>query len=260
MTLQFIKTDIGKSIFTVGQAYTALSRVTSIRGLSLLSYMPKAIKTDPRVSEFYLKYAGVKYTSVPDNIRLFVRELAKAKGLIPDDEPDDEPEDQKQEDQKQDEETKDEMDEDDDLFGGTSESEYEEELQKSKKEPTAKKTRKESSKTPPSTTQQPSSPQPPPTTPSQQPTPQQHSPEQEEYIDPEKLLGGKNYYQRLELSRYATEQEIKQAYKKLALKWHPDKNPKQPKLAKINFQAISEAFDTLSDKQKKLIYDLSARF
>lgn len=56
---------------------------------------------------------------------------------------------------------------------------------------------------------------------------------------------GKNYYQILGVGRSATAEEIKKAYRKMALKYHPDKN-KDPG-AEEKFKEIAEAYDVLSD-------------
>ncbi|XP_053201541.1 dnaJ homolog subfamily B member 4-like [Panonychus citri] len=66
--------------------------------------------------------------------------------------------------------------------------------------------------------------------------------------------GGKDYYKTLGLSKNATEEEVKKAYKKLALKFHPDKN-KSPG-AEEKFKEIAEAYDVLSDKEKRQVYDM----
>lgn len=63
----------------------------------------------------------------------------------------------------------------------------------------------------------------------------------------------KNYYFILGLNIYASEIEIKQAYRKLALKFHPDKNPSAE--AESIFKEINEAYETLGDIQKKHAYD-----
>ena len=63
------------------------------------------------------------------------------------------------------------------------------------------------------------------------------------------------YYKNLGLGRGSGDQEIKQAYRKLALKYHPDKNKENPQLAEENFKKVAEAYDVLSDKQKREIYD-----
>ncbi len=64
---------------------------------------------------------------------------------------------------------------------------------------------------------------------------------------------GKDYYAILGLSRDASDADIKKAYRKLALKYHPDKN-KSPD-AEDKFKEVSEAFDVLSDPKKKATYD-----
>ncbi|XP_059171669.1 dnaJ homolog subfamily B member 6-A-like isoform X3 [Physella acuta] len=67
------------------------------------------------------------------------------------------------------------------------------------------------------------------------------------------------YYEVLGIEKSATEQDIKKAYRRLALKWHPDKNPENKDEAKKKFQEISEAYDILSDKKKREVYDLYGR-
>lgn len=64
-----------------------------------------------------------------------------------------------------------------------------------------------------------------------------------------------DYYKVLEVQRNATEAEIKKAYKKLALKWHPDKNPNNLDEANKKFREISEAYEVLTDEKKRRIYD-----
>ncbi|KAJ8773726.1 hypothetical protein K2173_006376 [Erythroxylum novogranatense] len=66
---------------------------------------------------------------------------------------------------------------------------------------------------------------------------------------------GVDYYNLLKVSRNATEEELKKAYKRLAMKWHPDKNPVNKKEAEAKFKQISQAYDVLSDNQKRQIYD-----
>lgn len=63
-----------------------------------------------------------------------------------------------------------------------------------------------------------------------------------------------DYYEVLEISRSATAEEIKKAYRKKALQFHPDKNPGDSEAEK-RFKEISEAYETLSDEKKRQIYD-----
>lgn len=62
-------------------------------------------------------------------------------------------------------------------------------------------------------------------------------------------------YDRLELKPDATEKDIKKAYRKMSVKWHPDKNIDNKEEATKKFQEISEAYATLSDPEKKKMYD-----
>ena len=63
-----------------------------------------------------------------------------------------------------------------------------------------------------------------------------------------------DYYEILEISRDASTAEIKKAYRKLALRYHPDKNPDNPE-AEERFKLINEAYGVLSDEEKRAIYD-----
>ena len=65
----------------------------------------------------------------------------------------------------------------------------------------------------------------------------------------------KDFYEVLGLKKDATKEEIRKAYKKLALKWHPDKNPENKKEAEEKFKEIAEAYSVLSDPDKKKEYD-----
>eukprot|EP00931_Biecheleriopsis_adriatica_P070725 TRINITY_DN4450_c1_g1_i1.p1 TRINITY_DN4450_c1_g1~~TRINITY_DN4450_c1_g1_i1.p1 ORF type:complete len:382 (+),score=106.08 TRINITY_DN4450_c1_g1_i1:73-1146(+) len=67
---------------------------------------------------------------------------------------------------------------------------------------------------------------------------------------------GKDYYGVLGVGKSASEDEIKKAYRRMALKWHPDKNQDKPEEAEQKFKDIAEAYDVLSDPEKKKIYDL----
>ena len=64
----------------------------------------------------------------------------------------------------------------------------------------------------------------------------------------------KDYYQILGVSKTASADEIKKAYRKLAVKYHPDKNPGD-KSAEEKFKQVSEAYDVLSDDKKRKQYD-----
>ncbi|XP_029385155.1 dnaJ homolog subfamily B member 6b [Echeneis naucrates] len=63
------------------------------------------------------------------------------------------------------------------------------------------------------------------------------------------------YYQILGVQKNATQEDIKKAYRKLALKWHPDKNPDNKEEAERKFKELSEAYEVLSDENKRNIYD-----
>ena len=57
------------------------------------------------------------------------------------------------------------------------------------------------------------------------------------------------------IKKSATQKEIKKAFKKLAIKHHPDKNPDDPDGAKAKFSEIANAYETLSDEDKRSTYD-----
>jgi len=65
----------------------------------------------------------------------------------------------------------------------------------------------------------------------------------------------KDYYSILGVPKNATQDDIKKAYRKLAVKYHPDKNPDDKK-AEETFKQINEAYEVLSDEEKKKNYDL----
>ncbi|KAF3451431.1 hypothetical protein FNV43_RR07526 [Rhamnella rubrinervis] len=66
---------------------------------------------------------------------------------------------------------------------------------------------------------------------------------------------GVDYYKVLKVDKSAKDDDLKKAYRKLAMKWHPDKNPNNKKEAEAKFKEISEAYEVLSDPQKRAIYD-----
>jgi curved DNA-binding protein len=67
-------------------------------------------------------------------------------------------------------------------------------------------------------------------------------------------MATKDYYQILGVNKNASDEEIKRAYRKLAMKYHPDKNPNK-KEAEERFKEINEAYAVLSDKEKRKQYD-----
>lgn len=69
------------------------------------------------------------------------------------------------------------------------------------------------------------------------------------------MSNNKDYYKILGISKDATEKEIKSAYRSLSIKWHPDKNQDNTEEATEKFKQISEAYNVLSDPEKKKIYD-----
>ncbi|CAI9095961.1 OLC1v1032008C1 [Oldenlandia corymbosa var. corymbosa] len=72
------------------------------------------------------------------------------------------------------------------------------------------------------------------------------------------LEGKASYYGILGVCENASEEEIRRAYRKLAMQWHPDRWTKTPYLlgeAKRKFQEIQEAYSVLSDKRKRIMYD-----
>lgn len=64
-----------------------------------------------------------------------------------------------------------------------------------------------------------------------------------------------DYYEILNLDRDATESQIKKAYRKLAMTYHPDKNPDNKEEALKKFQEIGEAYDVLINEEKRALYD-----
>ena len=65
----------------------------------------------------------------------------------------------------------------------------------------------------------------------------------------------KDYYETLGVPKSASAKDIKSAYRKLARTWHPDVNPTKKKEAEEKFKEISEAYEVLSDSEKRKRYD-----
>ena len=66
---------------------------------------------------------------------------------------------------------------------------------------------------------------------------------------------GEDYYKLLGVKRNASKAEIRRAFKKLSLKYHPDKNKDNPEKAKAKFVKIANAYEVLSDDKLRKIYD-----
>jgi len=73
-------------------------------------------------------------------------------------------------------------------------------------------------------------------------------------------MSKKNYYEILGVSESASQDEIKKVYRKLAVKYHPDKNISNKKEAEARFKEISEAYYVLSDSARRSQYDQTRRF
>src|SRR5580704_14975908 len=64
----------------------------------------------------------------------------------------------------------------------------------------------------------------------------------------------RDYYEVLEVTRSASVEDVKRSYRKLAIKFHPDKNPNDPH-AEEKFKELGEAYDVLMDADKRAAYD-----
>ena len=67
-------------------------------------------------------------------------------------------------------------------------------------------------------------------------------------------MAKRDYYEVLGVSKTAGDDEIKKAYRKLAMKYHPDRNPDNAE-AEDKFKEASEAYEVLSDSEKRSMYD-----
>ena len=67
-------------------------------------------------------------------------------------------------------------------------------------------------------------------------------------------MAEKDYYEVLGVSKEASQDDIKKAYRKAAMKHHPDKNPDDPK-AEEKFKEIGQAYEALGDEDKRAAYD-----
>src|SRR5205823_2244917 len=69
-----------------------------------------------------------------------------------------------------------------------------------------------------------------------------------------KSMSKRDYYEVLGVNRDAAEEDLKKAYRRLAMKWHPDRNPDNPR-AEDHFKEAKEAYEVLCDAQKRSAYD-----
>jgi molecular chaperone DnaJ len=67
-------------------------------------------------------------------------------------------------------------------------------------------------------------------------------------------MSKRDYYESLGIARNASDEEIKKAYRRMAMKYHPDRNP-DDKQAEEKFKELKEAYEVLSDGRKRAAYD-----
>ncbi|KAL6859388.1 hypothetical protein ACP4OV_017647 [Aristida adscensionis] len=68
-------------------------------------------------------------------------------------------------------------------------------------------------------------------------------------------MGSPDFYEILNVDRGATDDDLRRAYRRLAMRWHPDKNPAGKAQAEARFKDITEAYNVLSDADKRAVYD-----
>src|SRR2546430_1363556 len=69
-----------------------------------------------------------------------------------------------------------------------------------------------------------------------------------------KSMAKRDYYEVLGVNRDASEDELKKSYRRLAMKWHPDRNPENPR-AEEHFKEAKEAYEVLCEPAKRAAYD-----
>src|SRR6476659_2458624 len=67
-------------------------------------------------------------------------------------------------------------------------------------------------------------------------------------------MAKRDYYEVLSVNRDCSEEDLKKSYRRLAMKWHPDRNPDNPK-AEENFKEAKQAYEVLTDAGKRAAYD-----
>ncbi|PPD26053.1 MAG: molecular chaperone DnaJ, partial [Methylomonas sp.] len=73
------------------------------------------------------------------------------------------------------------------------------------------------------------------------------------------MAAKEDFYKLLEVDKNASEAEIKKSYRRMAMKYHPDRNSDNPDEAEKKFKQIKEAYEVLSDPKKRAAYDQFGR-